>query len=486
MGGDVIDRRQVLGGAAALGTAMLVPPALSASDWAGDIAILRKAYTTIHPGLYRYATPGDVAARFDALEAAFANGPDLASAFLTLSRFLATVRCGHTYANFYNQSDKVAAALFGGRNKVPFELRWLGARMIVTQNRSREARLVPGTEVLAIDGRPVAAILADLMAFARADGGNDAKRRTLLEVRGIDAYETFDVFFGLLYPSRGVFRLTVRLPGQSAETTLEVPALDLLERRSTQRKPASKDGAKWTLTFPAERVALLTMPDWVMYNTKWDWQGFLDGAFAAMKDRRATGLIVDLRGNEGGNDCGNAIIARLIDRDLPLEAYERRVRYRRTPGDLDAYLDTWDPSFKTLGENAEDIGGGFFRLPFDPDSENVIRPKGPRFKGKVAVLTDSQNSSATFQFASAIKANRLARLVGAPTGGNQRGINGGGFFFLRLPASGLEADLPLIGTFPRQPKPDAGLEPDVAITPTIEDIAAGRDPVLEGALRLVM
>lgn len=481
----MIDRRQVLVGATALGAAALGSPVLSASDWAGDIAILRKAYGTIHPGLHRYATPAEVVARFDALERAFGKAMDLPSAYLTLSRFLATVKCGHTYANFYNQSDKVAAALFGGRNKVPFEFRWLGTRMVVTENRSRDARLEPGTEVLAINGRPVAAILNELMAFARADGGNDAKRRALLEVRGIDAYETFDVFYGLLYRPVGTYRLTVRLPGQSAESVLEVPALDLAERQSTQRKPAAKDAAKWTLSFPAERTALLTMPDWVMYNTKWDWIGFLDAAFAQMLDRRATGLIVDLRENEGGNDCGNEIIARLIDRDLPLEAYERRVRYRRTPGELDAYLDTWDPSFKTLGEKAEDIGGGFYRLPANPDNGNLIRPKGPRFTGKVAVLTSAQNSSATFQFASVVKANRLAQLVGETTGGNQRGINGGAYFFVRLPASGIEADLPLIGYFPRGPKPDAGVEPDVAVVPTLADIAARRDVALEAALRLV-
>lgn len=482
----MIDRRQMMVGAAALGAAAHAPRAWSAGDWAGDIAILRKAYTAIHPGLYRYATSGDVAARFDALEAAFAKGPDLRSAYLTLSRFLATVRCGHTYANFYNQSDKVAGTLFGGRNKVPFEFRWLGARMIVTENRSREARLVSGTDVIAIDGRPVATILNDLMAFARADGGNDAKRRALLEVRGVDAYETFDVFFGLLYPSSGVFRLTARLPGQGSETTIEVPALDLAARQATQRKPAAKDSAKWTLAFPAERVAVLSMPDWVMYNTKWDWRGFLDTAFAEMKDRKATGLVVDLRGNEGGNDCGDEIIARLIDRDLPLETYERRVRYRRIPSEIETYLDTWDPSFKTLGEKAEDIGDGFYRLPVNPENGNLIRPKGPRFKGNVVVLTDAQNSSATFQFASTIKATGLARLMGEPAGGNQRGINGGGYFFVRLPASGLEADLPLIGYFPHGPKPDAGLAPDIAIAPTTEDIAAKRDRVLESALRLAL
>ena len=38
-------------------------------------------------------------------------------------------------------------------------------------------------------------------------------------------------------------------------------------------------------------------------------------------------------------------------------------------------------------------------------------------------------------------------LVGQMTGGNQRGINGGAFFFVTLSNSQLEVDLPLVGNF---------------------------------------
>ncbi len=69
-----------------------------------------------------------------------------------------------------------------------------------------------------------------------------------------------------------------------------------------------------------------------------------------------------------------------------------------------------------------------------------------------------------------------------PTGGNQRGINGGGFFFVRLPISGLEADLPLVGFFPDGPRPDRGLHPDVRIDPTADDIAAGYDRIPQRAI----
>lgn len=112
-----------------------------------------------------------------------------------------------------------------------------------------------------------------------------------------------------------------------------------------------------------------------------------------------------------------------------------------------------------------------------------ISPKGPRFRGKVIVLSGAQNSSATFQFIDLVCKSGLARIYGQPTGGNQRGINGGSFFFVRLPNSGLEADLPLVGVFPNGPKPDAGLLPDVRIKPRMEDFATGYDRVLQSVLR---
>lgn len=58
---------------------------------------------------------------------------------------------------------------------------------------------------------------------------------------------------------------------------------------------------------------------------------------------------------------------------------------------------------------------------------------------------------------------------------NQRGINGAAFFFLRLPHSKLEVDLPLIATFPPGDPPDVGLQRDTLVNPGVADLSAGLD-----------
>jgi C-terminal processing protease CtpA/Prc len=101
----------------------------------------------------------------------------------------------------------------------------------------------------------------------------------------------------------------------------------------------------------------------------------------------------------------------------------------------------------------------------------------------MAVLTSPQNSSATFQFASLVRDTGLGTLIGETTGGNQRGINGGAFFFARLPESGIEFDVPLVGFFPEgSTPPDAGLAPDIRSRQSVQDIVSGNDRPLNTAI----
>ncbi len=468
----IFTRRAVLAG----GMAAFAAPALRGTT-PSDVDIVRRAYTLLHPGLLRYNTPRQMEARFGRFAYEWGSSNALAPKYLALTRLLAGIKCGHSYANFYNQSDKVAGALFSGRNRLPFRFRWIGSEMVVT-----DGDLPRGTVVRSIDGRPTAMILNALLPLARADGANDAKRRQLLSVTGVDDYEMFDIYYPLLFPASDSFRIEASAPnGQPIHATLS--AIDLKARQAarTTATPTDKNAPQWTIEHNG-KTTVLTMDGWALYNSTWDWKGWLDQSFAEMDRRGTDRLIIDLRRNEGGLDCGHEIIARLIDTPLILGGFARRVRYRRVPDDLLPYCDTWDPSFKDWGADATPYDARFFNLKGDGDGPANIVPKGSRFKGRVFVLIGPENSSATFQFASLIKANKLGTLVGEPTGGNQRGINGGAFFFLRLPESGLEADIPLIGYFPDKSMPDAGITPDVLAPVTARDIASGRDAAMERAL----
>ena len=309
-------------------------------------------------------------------------------------------------------------------------------------------------------------------------------------MQGYGRYEAFDVYFPLVFPrdDSSPFVLKVRTSPGGKMRTLNVSAITPEQRIATAGTPRD-DTNPWSYAEVAPGVGLLSMPTWALYNSKFAWEPYLDQLFSGLHAKGTGDLIVDLRANEGGLSVGDRILAHLTTRDLPAEPIVRKTRYRMVPDDLRPMLETWDRTFYDWGDSAVDVGYGFYRLTkYDNDAEgSVVRALSPRYSGRVWVLLGAVNSSATFEFAAAVRRHRLGTLVGQATGGNQRGITGGAFFFLRLPQSHIETDVPLIGQFPISagPLPDAGIEPDIYVQPRLEDIAAGQDAELAEVMRRI-
>ena len=485
-----LDRRHLLIGVSGLFATTLLPaPAratgemLAPAAMQADIAILFDAYASLHPGLYRYLTPSAFQWERQRLDR-FAGTPGtLGDFYLALTAFTASIRCGHSYPNPANQTPAVASALFGKPDRLPFAFAWLDRRMIVTTDLGSGHHLPAGSEVVAIDGIDARDILAKMLPYARTDGSNDARKVADLGIPGDADQPAFDVLRALLFPSsRPSAHVVVRADGRTAAITCSL--MTAAVRDAALRHPSDDFPYGWTFEVRGN-VCILTMPTWAVFHDQWDWRGFIDAGMDTAIDRNLSGIVIDVRDNGGGLDCGAAIIARIIEAPLAADSYSRHVRYRKIPDRLAPHLKTWDRSFKDWGASA--IGpdaAGFYSLtrPGDASDTDTIQPKGRRFAGKVAVLVGPKNASATFGFASLMQLHRLGTLVGEQTGGNRRGINGGAFFFVRLPGSGIEVDLPLIAYWPDAPQSNAGLGPDIIVPTRVADLAAGRDTALARAV----
>lgn len=495
-----------VGEAPAVATARTAETVIPGAAFYADLQVLERAYKALHPGLYRYQTPED----FDDMLAhvrgdlgiRLSSGPGemtLRQAYLQLTFLLASIRCGHSYPNFFNQSDDVVTALFEGTNRLPFYFRWLDSKMIVTRVFEGAEDIRPGDEIVSINGEDAFLLLNELLPLARADGDNMYKRVAYLEVRGDAEFEAFDVLAPMLRPEWGAsFELAVRDPETNQTRQIRAKAQSHADRAALV---ASQDAAKmrgeplWEFRSLEGGVGCLRMPTWAVYNTKWDWKSWLNQRVDELIETNAPALIVDLRGNEGGNDCGDVLISRLIDKDLEQVGRVRYVCYQKTPLELDPLLNTWDDSFRDRTKETTEAptppllaGGGrtFYRLAEENAGRAKVIPSfGPRYMGKVVVLIDSVCSSATFQFAQVIKETGLATLVGEPTGGNQRGLNGGAYFFMKLPNSGIEVDVPLISYISEgQTPPNDGVSPDILVKLTAKAIRKGVDPALEEAVKV--
>ncbi|MBC7448661.1 MAG: hypothetical protein H7330_11445 [Hymenobacteraceae bacterium] len=443
-----------------------------------DARLLHSALAQLHPGLYRHIDSVEIARRFAELETQWEKPQTLPAAYRDLSLLLASFHDAHTYANPTNQSKTVRAALFGRATCLPFHFRLIEKRMIVTAAVDSGA-LPRGTEVTRIDDRSVESILDSLLPAVRADGANDANRLSRLEIRGDESVETFDALYSLFFFVGRSFALTAKASDKAAPRSVTVAALPASAREAALARRRTTDVPYWRLEFPDSRTARVTLPGFDTWrDPKFDWKKWLAESFATIRAKRIEALVIDVRRCEGGNDeVVIELLRYLSPKPLTRVPLRRLWRVDHIPNGLLPFLDTWNPALKNLSpaDFYATTDGAYERLA-DRTNRTQLRPYATAFTGKtIYALCGPRNSSAAFQLLHELQAARLATLDGQPTGGNRRGITGGQFFMVRLPNTGLEVDLPLISYAPLRAQPDAGLEPDDLVEPTIEALRAGID-----------
>lgn len=180
--------------------------------------------------------------------------------------------------------------------------------------------------------------------------------------------------------------------------------------------------------------------------------GLGEGVDQALESLGAVpGLIVDIRSNGGGSDDeSEAAAGRFIDR----RAHYRTHRYKAGPGHDD----------------------------FGPETRDFIEPEGRRrYDGPLAILQNRGTFSAAEDFVLAMRVRPNVTFVGDSTGGgagNPIGRELPNGWFLRVSRwQAWAAD----GTWYE----GIGLAPDVLQDITPEDLAAGRDAILERAMAIL-
>jgi hypothetical protein len=111
-----------------------------------------------------------------------------------------------------------------------------------------------------------------------------------------------------------------------------------------------------------------------------------------------------------------------------------------------------------------------------------LRPQQPHYSGKIAILVDETSQSQAEYTTMAFRAARGAVVVGSTTAGADGNVSK-----FALPAAS-DAMITGIGVFypDRKPTQRIGIIPDVVVKPTIAGIRAGRDEVMEEALRRIL
>lgn len=448
-------------------------------DLQEDLTIIRQTLEQAHPDPYRYRSKAELDRMFDDIASSF-TVPLSAEEFIqaTLPAFRVIGDAGTvlmppvTLRTAYEHSEPL----------LPITVSVIGDRLYLNEELKGFRSLPTACEILQINERPAAQVLAQLRSAQVPEGADT----TLLDRR---IEQDFPVLYRRHVERADKFVIAYRT-ASGAMGEKELFALTKDEMRQTY-KPKGYDLQPWRLEeFPGDRSAWLTLG--TMDPTELERQRiaperFLNSVLDALRKGDARTLVIDVRG-AGGNDLGVAEQVFSLIGQAPYRVVKSMsVRSGRVP-DSYRYATPAPEFFASVGGMYMPEAKGRRELKPDDPRLALVLPLSKAFQGKVYVVCDGLTTGAAAAFVMMAKRTGRARTVGEELGSNSTSFCGGKVLEITLPRSGCVLHVPLTRYVPEGTPvgpADRGEMPNYRVPQRPSDLARGEDTVRDALLNLI-
>ncbi|WP_026376792.1 S41 family peptidase [Aestuariibacter salexigens] len=402
-----------------------------------------------HPAPERYTEIAAIRAQAEQLKSALTEPLTRVEFFRQVGQLSHAFNDGHTFLIWPYQEFTVLKEQ--GAVAFPFEVQSNPEGLFIKGDYTDgSARLAAGTQIMSINGVSAEHIIE----YAQRYVGGETRILREQTVAARFAPMSWAVF-GVM----DAFSMEVLVNGKREVMEMERP--ESWQRQQTQlqeqtdfyyRKLNDSVGYLYVGHFDVE-------PDW--------FEDFIDDTFAEIKASSVTSLIIDIRDNTGGNTDTVTYLSRhiankpfqLVSRVTEKLNHDNRglFNYRGEVGQL--LNEKWDE----------------WETPVD---ESV------RFTGDTYLLISPVSYSSAIVFATTLKDNGFATLIGQPTGGFANQTAQGNLF--NLPHSELRVYVATkLLVRPSGDTAVQGVQPHVIIPQDQKSLASGKDTGIEAVLTLI-
>lgn len=427
-----------------------------------------------HPGLYRYTPKAAFNRYVDSLQNTITDSLSEPEVYRKLKPFIAKAGCLHTDISLPQQYTDSLNQL---ANLLPLRVALYRQKLYVISNFSGEAALKPGSEITAINNRPVSSLLAEILPAIATDGYNHT-----LPNRAV--YHLFPLLYRSLIAPANEFTVKVLQEGVAREYTLPAAKYTAIAGNGFLKEPVPEKQLSFTIDNNTAVLTVHTFSASAIKKGGQNFSSFIKEAFTTLAEKHIPNLILDVRNNTGGSDGNAALLCSYF--------FDTAFRY-------------WDRIVVTEAI-AKDIRGAttlFYRKPVLKDSVwlwqkartvkdfnyyEVQQPAVRNYRGNVWVLINGFCMSSCADVTAVLAHNRKAVFIGEETGGGYQGNNSGLMPRTTLAPTRLQLTVPLQSYYNAvagNVQVGYGTPPDVTVTESVEDFIAGKDVVMEAALRQI-
>lgn len=440
---------------------------LSSEQMKSDFHIFRQALETFHPEMYRYTSEEEFDQLFERIEKSL-NQPLSQQEFYKLLRpALVQLKDGHIKWIVQGKDQHYG---FFEENLFPIRLYFEEDKVYAIHHYLNEA--IPELpEVTAINGIPIPKIKNQLLqSLTYGDG----------ESLGGKYYELnrfFSAYYSTELGTSETYTIDWIVNGYPQKWT----GKGISKTEIEETYPASQE--PFSFKKINDRTAMLKINRFFSMKREPDFNKFLKTSFKSLSEEGISNLILDLRGNEGGNEKLGIELYRYIALK-PFQYYNYLSTRPNSSVDFDHNT---SKLFRIVNSFSKEKDGDY-QFTKSPGLK-PIKPYSLAFKGEVILLLDGQSFSVTTEFASRAQSDHRVTIIGEETAGGAEGNSSGFFTIVTLPNSKIDLGIPRIGfhiaDLDKSINPNRGIIPNEVIQPTASDIQDQKDPVMDQALKLV-
>jgi Peptidase family S41 len=469
--------------------------ALTATQQNEDFEIFTGGLQEGHSGLYYYIDKPAFEKLCDSIKKTFQEGATIEDYYLKLRFIITSLHHGHTRISLptHGNVNYKMAVLDSTKLYLPYEFLIVNKQLLIKKDCSKEQLIPEFSVVKSINNVTSKVLVQKMLSYMPADGINQT-----FKYYSLCNYFYFHFLFNLFYPGKKGIKLELENNKTHFYTELLKPRV--IDSIYFARNKKSISGYDKQLDYKSNlpnRSAYLKIASFykgLIENFGQKYEPFIDSAFSSIRSENIRNLILDLRNNEGGGDgYDNMLLSYLMDTLITgkgvIKVPGREFRYNKyavnLTDDIKGFIE--NPSEFLRDDSTLYIKDSYVEMM----TEGNINPPGNKFKGRIIVLINGGSFSAAnavighlYKYRKNLK--RQILFVGEENGGDIYSSSGcaGQGYIIKLPNSSIQVDMPFLcfGEFKKE-YPKKRL-PDYQIFDKITDLKAGRDHVLDFAIKI--
>jgi C-terminal processing protease CtpA/Prc len=453
---------------------------LTVMQMQADYDGLRSALEEAHGGLYRYSSKDEMNQIFDRYRSQLDHPMTTLQFSSAIAGLLAALRDGHLRLEL----DSATTANLASAKLFPLRIIAEDEKLKVLFNDTPDDRLIqPGMEFTSVNGHSSTDLFKLFVSKLAGDGFIETAKRKR-------AAGSFGALYWLLIDDDSVFSVTTKdKDGKTVTATLNgVLTADRDKNSAANTVNNVINKTMKTLQGPEENISVRFISEGIAALrirsfTGGNFYNEIDSVFHQVRDRKATSLILDLRGNGGGSDYFGAYLVAQFMRQ-PFRYFDH-IRMRSV-----------NPSFTKLRADVlndlqagtvADGNGSYLLTTKIHEGVGEQAPGKAPFTGKLVVLEDGGTFSTAADVAAVLRNLTTAIFIGEESGGSYDGNTSGATARFTFPNSKLSLNVTMYDYYnavkPAKNK-GRGTIPDFPVTLTTSDLLNGVDSQWEKALQV--